>query len=142
VAATRTGAEALAQRLEEATAALRATFAGIRQSRPRHEILRHSAFARMRAKLDTMPVIEQAKGIIMAQSDCSQDEAFELLRRASQRTNVPVRELAAQIVAKTFGGRPAEPGNDGGQAASSPPRTVPARQARPASGDLCSSRAG
>jgi hypothetical protein len=46
-------------------------------------------------------VIEQAKGIIMAQSHCGGAQAFDMLRRASQRSNVPVRELAAQIVAKT-----------------------------------------
>jgi AmiR/NasT family two-component response regulator len=46
-------------------------------------------------------VIEQAKGIIMAQSACGEAEAFDLLRRASQRSNVPVRELAAQLVAKS-----------------------------------------
>jgi hypothetical protein len=45
-----------------------------------------------------MAVIEQAKGIIMAQNGCGPEEAFDLLRRASQRTNVKVRELAAQIV--------------------------------------------
>jgi len=43
-------------------------------------------------------VIEQAKGIIMAQYRCEPEEAFDLLRRVSQRTNVKVRELAAQIV--------------------------------------------
>jgi ANTAR domain len=43
-------------------------------------------------------VIEQAKGIIMAQQGCGPDEAFDLLRRASQRTNVKVHELAAQMV--------------------------------------------
>jgi hypothetical protein len=43
-------------------------------------------------------VIEQAKGIIMAQDGCGPEEAFDVLRRASQRTNVKVRELAAQIV--------------------------------------------
>jgi len=45
-----------------------------------------------------MAVIEQAKGIIMAQNGCRPDEAFDLLRRASQRSNIKVRELAAQIV--------------------------------------------
>lgn len=40
----------------------------------------------------------------MAQSHCSPDDAFDLLRRASQRLNVPVRELAAQIVANTAAG--------------------------------------
>ena len=46
-------------------------------------------------------MIEQAKGILMAQSHCGNAQAFDLLRRASQRSNVPVRDLAAQIVAKT-----------------------------------------
>jgi hypothetical protein len=44
-----------------------------------------------------MPVIEQAKGILMAQQGCGPDEAFDLLRRASQRFNVPVRVLAARL---------------------------------------------
>jgi len=43
-------------------------------------------------------VIEQAKGIVMAQQRCGPDEAFDLLRRASQRKNVKVSVLAAQIV--------------------------------------------
>jgi AmiR/NasT family two-component response regulator len=57
----------------------------------------------MAARLQTMPVIEQAKGIIMAQSRCGEAAAFETLRRASQHSNLPVRELAAQIVAKATG---------------------------------------
>jgi len=44
-----------------------------------------------------MPVIEQAKRILMAQHGCGPDEAFDLLRRASQRFNVPVRVLAARL---------------------------------------------
>jgi ANTAR domain-containing protein len=50
------------------------------------------------ARQETMPVIEQAKGIIMAQQKCGPDEAFDLLRRASQRANIKVHVLAAQIV--------------------------------------------
>lgn len=68
------------------------------------ELLRRSAYARLVARLETMPVIEQAKGIIMAQAACDDAEAFDTLRRASQRSNVPVRELAAQLVAKSTGG--------------------------------------
>jgi AmiR/NasT family two-component response regulator len=59
-----------------------------------------------------MPVIEQAKGILIAQTGCSPEEAFALLRQASQRSNVRVSELAASIVdrAVTKGRpRPAEP---------------------------------
>jgi len=49
------------------------------------------------AQLDTVPVIEQAKGILMAQQGWGPDEAFDVLRRASQRFNVPVRVLAAWL---------------------------------------------
>jgi ANTAR domain/GAF domain len=52
------------------------------------------------AQLGTMPVIEQAMGILMTQHSCGPEEAFDLLRRASQRFNVPVRVLAARLVHK------------------------------------------
>jgi len=77
------------------------------------DVLHRSEFARLVARAETMPVIEQAKGIIMAQSRCTPGEAFDILRRASQRANLPVRELAAQIVAKTAAPAPSadrEPG--------------------------------
>lgn len=64
----------------------------------RRDLLRKSEFLRLAARVQTMPVIEQAKGIVMYQSRCGEDQAFDLLRRASQRSNIPVRELAAQIV--------------------------------------------
>ena len=70
---------------------------------PGQGLLQRSAYARLVARLETMPVIEQAKGIIMAQSACSDAEAFDMLRQASQRSNVPVRELAARLVAKSTG---------------------------------------
>ncbi len=77
---------------------------GARQSlAARREQPQHPEYAQVAARLQTMPVIEQAKGIIMAQSRCGQAEAIETLRRASQQSNVPVRELAAQIVAKVTG---------------------------------------
>ena len=65
------------------------------------EMLEHSPYARLLARLQTMPVIEQAKGIIIARAHCEEAEAFDILRRASQRSNVPVRELAVHIVANT-----------------------------------------
>ena len=82
----------------EAIARARATRAQILRGRPRQEILYESAFARLRAKQQTMPVIEQAKGIIMAQLGCGPEEAFDLLRRESQRSNIKVHVLAARIV--------------------------------------------
>ena len=68
---------------------------------PAADRLRYSAYARLQARLASMPVIEQAKGIIMAQCGWPEDQAFDALRRASQRENIKVRELAAQVVAKT-----------------------------------------
>jgi hypothetical protein len=56
-----------------------------------------------------MPVIERAKGIIMAQCGWPEDQAFDALRRASQRENIKVRDLAAEIVAKTARSAPAQP---------------------------------
>ena len=44
-------------------------------------------------------VIEQAKGMLMAKSpELGPDEAFEMLRRASQRENLKLREIARRIV--------------------------------------------
>jgi GAF domain-containing protein len=42
--------------------------------------------------------IEQAKGIIMATTSCSPDEAFERLREQSQQENVKLRDIAEEIV--------------------------------------------
>jgi hypothetical protein len=86
------------RRLEDNRTRLQETFEQLRKGRPQREKLRASAFARMQARLDTMPVIEQAKGVLMAQHRCGPEEAFDLLRRASQRANVKVSVLAAQIV--------------------------------------------
>ena len=63
------------------------------------------AYERLKAQLRTMPVIEQAKGIVMAQERCGPEEAFDLLRRASQRTNIKVYVLSAQIVAHVASGK-------------------------------------
>ena len=98
------------RRFEDVTARLQATFDLVRNGRPQRERLHESAFARLQARLDTMPVIEQAKGILMAEYRCSPEEAFDLLRRASQKANVKVSVLAEQIVAQITspGPRPAK----------------------------------
>lgn len=66
------------------------------------ESVRYSPYARLRAQMASMPVIEQAKGIIMAQCGWDADQAFDAMRRVSQRENIKVRELAAQVVAHTL----------------------------------------
>ena len=92
--------ESRALRLQSARsrARARATRDQIRRGRSRREVLHDSAFARLQARMGTLPEIEQAKGVIMAQQGCGPEEAFDLLRRASQRANVKVHVLAAQIV--------------------------------------------
>jgi len=45
-------------------------------------------------------VIEQAKGVIMATTQCSADDAFALLREQSQLENRKLREIAAEIVGR------------------------------------------
>ena len=90
--------ETQARRFQDVRTRLQATLDRIQRGRPQREVLHHSAFARLQARLETMPVIEQAKGILMAQHQCGPDEAFDLMRRASQRANVKVSFLAEQIV--------------------------------------------
>jgi len=48
----------------------------------RRDLLGHSAYARLVARVESMPLIEQAKGIIMAESGCPANKAFDALRRA------------------------------------------------------------
>jgi len=48
--------------------------------------------------LRSREVIGQATGILMERERCSAEEAFEILRSASQRANVKVRDIAARIV--------------------------------------------
>jgi hypothetical protein len=48
--------------------------------------------------LATRQLIGQAMGIIMARENCGSERAFDILRRASQRSNRKLRELAQEIV--------------------------------------------
>ena len=52
----------------------------------------------LREAVATRDVIGQAKGILMARRSCTGDEAFDLLRRASQRQNLKLRDVAVQVV--------------------------------------------
>ncbi|GGO01884.1 transcription antitermination regulator [Microbispora rosea subsp. aerata] len=54
--------------------------------------------AQMQEALAGRSVIDQAKGIIMSKSGCSAEEAFEELRRVSQRHQVKVADLARLLV--------------------------------------------
>jgi transcriptional regulator with GAF, ATPase, and Fis domain len=59
-------------------------------------------------------VIEQAKGMLMARSpDLTAEQAFDLLRSASQRENVKLRLIAQRIVDRKGPPRDQEPGRGG-----------------------------
>jgi GAF domain-containing protein len=55
----------------------------------------------MRLAMDSRAVIEQAKGVLMAQRHLDADQAFDVLREASQRYNRKLRDIAQGIVAST-----------------------------------------
>jgi hypothetical protein len=92
-------------KLQATLAAAKQTQARLEQSRdtPTKGQVRelHTLVESLRNQLASQPVIEQAKGIIMANSHCDQDQAFDILRRASQRSNVKLREVARQVVLKS-----------------------------------------
>ncbi len=60
--------------------------------------------------LDTRATIGQAVGLLMAQERCTADQAFDLLRVASQRRNVKLRDVAAGVVAAFEEGLADRPG--------------------------------
>jgi GAF domain-containing protein len=60
----------------------------------------------MRLAMESRAVIEQAKGVLMAQRHVDADQAFEMLRAASQRYNRKLREIALGIVDSTQAERP------------------------------------
>ena len=55
----------------------------------------------MRLAMDSRAVIEQAKGVLMAQRHVDAEQAFEILRDASQRYNRKLRDIALGIVEST-----------------------------------------
>jgi GAF domain-containing protein len=55
----------------------------------------------MRIAMESRAVIEQAKGVLMAQQGVDEEQAFEMLRAASQRGNRKLRDIARGIVAST-----------------------------------------
>ena len=59
----------------------------------------------MRRAMESRAVIEQAKGVLMAQRGIDAQQAFDMLREASQRYNRKLRDIAAGIIASTQGRR-------------------------------------
>lgn len=57
----------------------------------------------LRQALATREVIGQAAGILMAREGCGAEEAFAIMRRASQQANRKLREVACDLVAAIEG---------------------------------------
>ncbi|WP_345668954.1 ANTAR domain-containing response regulator [Streptomyces similanensis] len=55
--------------------------------------------AQLRQAIASRPVIDQARGILMAAHACTPQQAWDILREASQRTNTKLRSVAARVVA-------------------------------------------
>ncbi|UNK45227.1 GAF and ANTAR domain-containing protein [Arthrobacter sulfonylureivorans] len=71
-------------------------------------LARHrDAEADLEAALESRTTVALAIGIIMGQNRCSQEEAFALLRSASSRRNIKLRDLAADLVSS------ADPSSEG-----------------------------
>ncbi len=62
--------------------------------------------------LRSRAVIDQALGIIMAESKIDADRAFAVLSRASNNRRIKLRDLAAEIVTRVSGQAPAEYAGD------------------------------
>ena len=73
--------------------------------------------------------IDQALGVIMGQNRITRDEAFAILRAASQHRNVKLREVAALLIENLTGHEAAEPPHFGGC------RPIAARTTRPSAPD-------
>lgn len=65
--------------------------------------------ADLKQAMASRAVIDQALGVIMAQNRCGPEEAFAILRQASQHRNAKLRHVAATIVARVSGTTPHSP---------------------------------
>jgi GAF domain-containing protein len=63
----------------------------------------------LRSSLVSRTVIDQALGIVMARESCTHAHAMSILRSASQRSNVKLRDIASAIVTSVTGEPPQTP---------------------------------
>ncbi len=89
---------------DRAVGSVFAAHAGVALSTSRHG-------EHMETALQSRDLIGQAKGIIMAKQGVTADEAFDILRRGSQRLNIKLRELARQVADSAVPGRENDTGD-------------------------------
>ncbi|UZI27111.1 ANTAR domain-containing protein [Streptomyces sp. VB1] len=62
----------------------------------------------LRAALSSRPVIDIARGILIASTPCTSQQAWDVLVAASQNSNIKLRDVAHQLV-ESFHGSPLPP---------------------------------
>jgi GAF domain-containing protein len=90
---------------EEAATAVAEAVAVLVANADAHDRLAEQAH-NMRLAMESRAVIEQAKGVLMAQRRLDAEAAFEVLREASQRYNRKLRDIASGIVQSATDGGP------------------------------------
>ncbi|MGW2640025.1 ANTAR domain-containing response regulator [Streptomyces sp. NPDC001348] len=63
----------------------------------------------LRRAIVSRPVIDQARGILMATHGCTSDQAWDILRETSQRSNTKLHSVAAAVTAAATAGGPPLP---------------------------------
>jgi GAF domain-containing protein len=96
---TRPQAFSSAESEEAATAVAGAVAVAVVNADAHDRLAEHAR--NMRVAMESRAVIEQAKGVLMAQRGVDAEQAFDILRHASQRYNRKLRDIAAGIVATT-----------------------------------------
>ena len=96
---TRPAAFASAASAEAATAVSEAIAVAVVNADAHDRLAEHAR--NLRVAMESRAVIEQAKGVLMAQRRVDPDGAFEILREASQRYNRKLRDIAHGIVEAT-----------------------------------------
>ncbi|WP_100502112.1 GAF and ANTAR domain-containing protein [Geodermatophilus chilensis] len=99
VYSTLPGAFASAESEKAATAVAEAIAVAVANADAHDRLVEHAH--NMRMAMESRAVIEQAKGVLMAQRGLEADAAFEVLREASQRYNRKLRDIARGIVETT-----------------------------------------
>lgn len=83
---------------DEVSGAAFASYASVALANARVYWRAHRLAGQLEEALSTRGVIEQAKGILIAEQGCSADEAFQLLVGVSQRSHRKLREVATELV--------------------------------------------
>ncbi|MGW6054148.1 ANTAR domain-containing protein [Streptomyces sp. NPDC055189] len=81
---------------------------GAEPSAPDVEGLRREV-AQLHEALAARPVVDQARGVLMAVGSCGAEHAWEVLVDTSQRTNTKLRRVAEMVVASAEGEHIPEP---------------------------------